>query len=235
VSPLPALLRGRPRRAVQGAVVALVLLTTAAGGHGGPTPPEAPPAVPATATAAPDRPPAAAPAADPAAPDRPPAAAPAADPAAPPSPPVRLQVPAIGVDTALLDLGLTPSGELQVPSDGASAGWFTGAPAPGEVGPAVLAGHVDWDGSPGVFAGLGQLTAGDEVTVTRQDGGTAVFRVATVERHPKADFPTEAVYGDVDHAALRLITCGGEFDRRAGHYDDNVIVFADLVRSAPPA
>jgi sortase (surface protein transpeptidase) len=128
-----------------------------------------------------------------------------------------------------MDLGLDAEGSLEVPPDGFPAGWFTGAPTPGETGPAVVAGHVDWAGSPGVFADLNQLAVGDDITVDRQDGSSAVFRVSAVQRVGKDAFPTAAVYGDLDHAGLRLITCGGEFDRSVGHYRDNVVVFADLV------
>jgi hypothetical protein len=147
----------------------------------------------------------------------------------PASRPVRVQIPSIGVDSELMDLGLQDDGTLEVPSTGFPAGWFTGAPTPGERGPAVLAGHVDWAGAPGVFADLRDVVVGDQITVLREDGGTAVFRVGEVGQYPKDAFPTAAVYGDVDHAALRVITCGGDFDRAAHTYVDNTVVFADLV------
>jgi hypothetical protein len=145
------------------------------------------------------------------------------------SAPVRVQIPAIGVDSPLMDLGLQDDGTMQVPAEGFPAGWFTGAPTPGELGPAVLAGHVDWAGSPGVFYDLRDIVAGDEITVVRADGSTALFRVDHVAQFPKAAFPTAAVYGDLDHAGLRVITCGGSFDHRARSYRDNTVVFADLV------
>jgi sortase (surface protein transpeptidase) len=152
--------------------------------------------------------------------------------------PVRVRIPAIDVDSALVGLGLQADGTLQVPADGSVAGWFTGAPTPGERGPAVLAAHVDWDHAPGVFFDLRDLEPGDEVIVDRADGSTARFVVLGVEQYPKNVFPTERVYGDIDHAGLRLITCGGEFDREARSYRDNVVVYAGLVGSsagAPPA
>ncbi len=80
-----------------------------------------------------------------------------------------------------------------------------------------------------MFSRLKQLAPGDEVSVTRQDDSTAVFRVTRVQQVAKGAFPTDAVYGDLDHAGLRLITCGGSFDRRARHYVDNVVAYADLV------
>jgi sortase (surface protein transpeptidase) len=161
-----------------------------------------------------------------------PPAAPAEVTATPPLPtarPVHLRIPAIGVDSSLVDLGLAADGTLQVPADGGVAGWFTGGPAPGTRGPAVVAAHVDWDHEPGVFSRLRELRRGDEVDVARRDGTTARFTVLTVEQYPKDAFPTERVYGDIDHAGLRLITCGGEFDRASRSYRENVVVYAGLV------
>lgn len=148
--------------------------------------------------------------------------------------PVRLQIPSIGVDSELMDLGLQPDGTLEVPPSGFPAGWYTGAPTPGELGPAIIAGHVSWAGQPGVFFHLQDLSTGDEIAITREDGSTARFRVTRVERFAKDQFPTQAVYGDLDHAGLRLITCGGEFDRQLRSYRDNVVVFAEFVGSHLP-
>ena len=145
--------------------------------------------------------------------------------------PVRLQIAAIGVDTALMNLGLKADGTMEVPPRGFPAGWYTGAPTPGELGPAIIAGHVDMNG-PGVFYDLRKVKPGSRVTVTRKDGSTPVFRVTRVQQFPKDQFPTKAVYGDIDHAGLRLITCGGPFNRQSGHYEDNVVAFADLLAPA---
>ena len=145
--------------------------------------------------------------------------------------PVRLQIAAIGVDSTLMDLGLQDDGSMEVPPGGFPAGWYTGAPTPGELGPAIIAGHVDLKG-PGVFYDLHKVKPGDRVTVTRKDGSTPVFRVTRVEQFPKDQFPTTMVYGNIDRAGLRLITCGGKFNSRSGHYDDNVVAFADLVAPA---
>ncbi|MFU8841944.1 MAG: class F sortase [Nitriliruptoraceae bacterium] len=147
--------------------------------------------------------------------------------------PVRLHIPAIGVDSDLMDLGLQPDGTLEVPPVGFPAGWYSGAPTPGELGPAIIAGHVDWGGQPGVFFDLRELSTGDEIAIARQDGTTARFRVTSVERFAKDAFPTQAVYGDLDHAGLRLITCGGSFDRQMRSYVDNLVVFAELVGGDP--
>jgi hypothetical protein len=117
---------------------------------------------------------------------------------------------------------------MEVPPAADPVGWYAGSPTPGELGPAVLAGHVDWAGEPGAFAGLGGLLPGESVVVQRADGTVATFTVDRVEEHGKDDFPTDRVYGDLDHAGLRLVTCGGDFDRDSGDYPDNVIVFASL-------
>ncbi|HEY0813113.1 MAG TPA: class F sortase [Pseudonocardia sp.] len=145
------------------------------------------------------------------------------------SAPVRVQIPAIGVDSALMRLGLQADGTLQVPPAAFPAGWYTGLPTPGESGPAILAGHVEWGGVPGVFYRLRDLRPGALVTVLRQDGSAAVFRVKQVEEYPKDEFPTDVVYGDIDHAGLRLITCGGAYDPETRDYEDNVVAFADLI------
>ena len=156
------------------------------------------------------------------------------DPGLPRSEPVRLQVHAIGIDSELVDLGLAADGTLEVPASGFPAGWFTGAPTPGQTGPAVLVGHVDWDGAPGVFYRLRELQVGEEIAITRADGNVVVFAVNRVDQFAKDAFPTDEVYQDIDHAGLRLITCGGAFDQDAGHYVDNVVAYAELVRVVHP-
>jgi sortase (surface protein transpeptidase) len=144
--------------------------------------------------------------------------------------PLRLLIPAIGVDTRTMRLGLKSDGTLEVPPGPFPAGWYTGSPTPGELGPAVLVGHVHWNEQSGVFADLAGLTSGDEVDVRRADGTSAVFRVTRTRQFSKDAFPTARVYGDIDHAGLRLITCGGR-NALTGTYEDNVVVFATLVSS----
>ena len=146
--------------------------------------------------------------------------------------PTRLRVPTLEIDSDLVALGLQTDGSLEVPTGAFPAGWYTGAPTPGELGPAILAGHVDWKGSPGVFYNLRNLEPGAEILVDRTDGSTATFRVTSREQFDKDAFPSELVYGDLDHAGLRLITCGGSFDRSARSYEDNIVVFANLVAPA---
>ncbi|WP_219417329.1 class F sortase [Pseudonocardia nigra] len=149
------------------------------------------------------------------------------------SEPVGLEIPALGLRTSeLVPLGLQPDGSMEVPADAEPVGWYTGAPPPGSLGPAILAAHVDWKGALGPFHDLRDLQPGDAVFVARADGSTAEFRVSGVDRYPKGAFPTEQVYGTIDHAGLRLITCGGEFDEGADSYRDNVVAYAELVGSS---
>jgi len=147
------------------------------------------------------------------------------------SEPVRVSLPALGVVSDVIGLGLEPDGEMEVPQGAYPVGWYRHSPTPGELGPAVVAGHVDWEGERGAFHGLQELVVGDQVLVDRTDGSSATFVVDRVERYSKTTFPTTAVYGDIDHAGLRLITCGGAFDERTREYLDNVVVYASLVPS----
>jgi len=151
----------------------------------------------------------------------------------PPSEPIAIDIPAIGVHSEVQQVGLTAERTIEVPAPGPlydQAAWYKYSSTPGAIGPAIIVGHVDsaTDG-PSVFYHLGGLQPGDEVLVTRRDGTVAIFTVEAVRRYPKDDFPTELVYGHTDYAALRLITCGGTFDRAERNYLDNVIVFATLV------
>ena len=144
--------------------------------------------------------------------------------------PLRLQIPAIGVDTNLVGLGLTKSGTLEVTKSGFPASWYTGAPTPGQVGPAIITGHSTWSKSPAVFFRLGSLKANDLITVGRQDGTVATFRVTRVQAFAKSSFPTKLVYGNINVAGLRLITCGG-YSIYTGQNEKNIVVFAELFDS----
>ncbi|HEX4290073.1 MAG TPA: class F sortase [Trebonia sp.] len=140
--------------------------------------------------------------------------------------PASLVIPSIGVRTALVHLGLTSGGALQVPPTAAVAGWYTGSPRPGAIGSAVVAGHIDSVSGPGVFFRLSQLQHGDRVYVRRADGTLAVFAVTQVQSYAKDAFPTAAVYGAVPDPELRLITCGGTFDYTTRSYLSNTVVYA---------
>ena len=151
------------------------------------------------------------------------------------SQPVSLSIPSLGVKSALLDLGLNKDGTVQVPSltdPDSKAGWYKNSPTPGAVGPAIILGHIDSKQfGPGVFYELGTLKPGQEIDVTRQDGTVAVFKVDGVRSYPKNMFPTKDVYGNIDHAGLRLITCGGTFDPGKHSYESNIVAYASLVSS----
>lgn len=142
--------------------------------------------------------------------------------------PTKVQIPVLGVTSPIMELDLKSDGAMEVPPGAYPVGWFTGGSRPGDLGPAIFAGHVDWAGERGAFYGLHELRAGDEVVVDRADGTQAVFVVRRVERYAKDDFPTDEVYGDLDHPGLRLITCGGVYNPSTGDYADNVVVFGDL-------
>lgn len=153
----------------------------------------------------------------------------------PSSQPTHLDVPAIGVSSDLLQLGQNPDGTVEVPPLGkdSKAGWYRNSPTPGELGPAVLLGHVDSaEHGSGVFFKLGALKPGDTVSVTRADQATATFTVTRVASFPKDHFPTLDVYGNTDDAELRLITCGGPFDSAARNYLNNIVVYAALTGSS---
>ena len=140
--------------------------------------------------------------------------------------PVRIRIPSIAVNSALVDLGVEADGTLQVPSDYQTPGWLDRGPAPGQQGPAVIAGHVDSKSGPAVFYRLRDLKSGAKIIITTGNGKTVTFTVDGVAQYAKTKFPTAAVYGPVPGPVLRLITCGGAFDRTVGHYRDNLVVYA---------
>ena len=135
------------------------------------------------------------------------------------------------MSSSLVELGLAADGSMQVPagSDYDKAGWFSEGPEPGQLGPAVIAGHVDSKAGPSVFFRLRDVRAGDQVLVERTDRRTLRFVVESSRQYPKAELPTDDVFGPLPWPALRLITCGGSFDRAARSYTDNIVVTARLV------
>ena len=143
--------------------------------------------------------------------------------------PLVVHIPAIGVDSPLEPLDVVKGGELAAPKDYGNAGWWEQGVSPGAVGPAVIAGHIDSRSGPAVFFRLRTLVPGDTVSVDRDDGTTVTFAVDRVVTVSKKAFPTAAVYGPTAAPELRLVTCGGAFDKRLGSYDDNTVVFARLV------
>lgn len=156
-------------------------------------------------------------------------------PSLPRSVPVSIRIPAIGVDSRIIQLGLDQDGSVQVPplSKDSPAGWYRNSPTPGQIGPSIILGHIDSAAyGPAVFFKLGALQPGDEVRVARTDGSVARFRIDRVAEYPKSHFPTFTVYGNTDRAGLRLITCGGSFDASTRNYQDNIVVYAHLLGTA---
>ncbi|MFE2164736.1 class F sortase [Streptomyces sp. NPDC059447] len=204
-------------RAARGPVLVVVTLAALAGVTGCGAPAPGKPATPAPYVS----------------PASPSAAAPAPGATASPLPasePVRVRIPSAGVDASpVLKLGLAGDGTVEVPSvaDGDKIGWYTKGVTPGETGPAVLIGHFDTARGPAVLKDVSKVHTGDEITVSRADGSTAVFRVRALEQVDKKNFPTAKVYGDTTRPELRVITCGGEITE--GHRPDNIILYADLV------
>ncbi|GAA4786258.1 class F sortase [Actinomycetospora chlora] len=203
---------------VAATLAVLGLVAVGVGVHGTSAPPAPPAPVAATAEPTTDAPPT--------------ASGPVQRPAAGAAP-VALDIPAIGVAGPVNSVGLQPDGALEVPAPGPlydQAAWYRGSPTPGRLGPAVILGHVDSAANgPSVFYRLGDLRPGDRATVTLADRTTRTFAVEAVRSYPKDAFPQLEVYGDTPGPELRLITCGGDFDRAAHSYRDNTVVFARLV------
>lgn len=154
------------------------------------------------------------------------------------SAPVSLDIPAIGVHSRLLHLGLNPDGSIQVPpiaTASSLAAWYKGSVTPGQIGSSVIEGHVDSYQGPAVFFRLGQLRPGDAIDIRLANGVTAIFKVTGVREYAKDKFPAATIYGATRNAALRLITCGGPFDNATGHYLGSTVVFASLASQGDSA
>ncbi len=143
--------------------------------------------------------------------------------------PERLVIPSLSLKAPLMQLGLTSSGAVELPpfDKPKTAGWYSGSAVPGDPGASVIIGHVDTKTAPAVFYRLRDLRKGAVVKVSRSDGKVAKYQVDSVQEVPKTDFPTERVYTT---DGLRLVTCGGVFDRASHQYRDNIIVYASLVK-----
>lgn len=144
--------------------------------------------------------------------------------------PLRMRIPSIGVDALFEEpLGVKANYEIEVPESYETVGWYKYGPSPGEIGPAVVLGHVDSYQGPAVLYSLGQVQVGEKIEIDREDGTTAVFEVERLERHPQSGFPTKEVYSDISYPGLRIITCAGTYNRGVQRYSHNLIVFAKLV------
>ena len=142
--------------------------------------------------------------------------------------PTSIEIPSIGVTSALQRLGRDADGAIEIPDEWQVAGWYAEGVRPGQVGPAVIVGHVDSRQGPAVFYRLREMRRGDKIKITRRDGSVVTFVVDRLEQHAKTRFPTDDVYLPTLEPALRLVTCDGTFDRSTGHYRDNLVVFAHL-------
>ncbi|WP_394360276.1 class F sortase [Amycolatopsis sp. SB7-3] len=145
--------------------------------------------------------------------------------------PTNVKIPKIGAESSLVTVAVGKDGKMSVPSakNPMQAAWYRLSPVPGDVGPSILLGHVDGNKQPGIFYKLKDVNPGDEVLVERSDGKNLKFVVEKKDQVPKDQFPEEAVYGNTDKPQLRLITCGGVFDKEEHSYKDNIIVYANLV------
>ena len=148
-----------------------------------------------------------------------------------PSPPVRVHSSTVGINSTVTEVGLNEDDTIEVPTSYDKAAWYRLGPTPGERGAAVIIGHVDSYQGPGVFFNVGDMRPGQLIDVTRADHSVVHFRVNAINTYPKDLFPTEAVYGPINYAGLRLITCGGAFDEKTRNYANNVVVFASLTDS----
>ncbi|ROQ94198.1 LPXTG-site transpeptidase (sortase) family protein [Streptomyces sp. 2132.2] len=162
----------------------------------------------------------------------PPKAGAQAEPALARSEPQKIAIPSLGLSSTLETLRQNADGSMETPKNPALAGWYEPGPTPGSQGPAVIAGHVTWNGAAAVFEKLKTMKAGDTIQVTRRDAKTATFTVERVAEYPKAEFPTLDVYRNLDYAGLRLVTCGGDFDPKKHYYDSNVVVYARMTSAA---
>ena len=142
-----------------------------------------------------------------------------------PAGPMVIAIPRIGVEATIVGVGLQADGAMQVPEPD-QVGWYKLGPRPGAPGPAVLVGHLDSRTGPAVFYRLGQLRSGDEILVGQRGGTSSRFVVGRLERLPKTALPTRRIWTNARRPLLRLVSCGGPFDRATGHYRDNVIVYA---------
>jgi hypothetical protein len=145
------------------------------------------------------------------------------------SAPVSLTINKIQLSASIVPTGLDASGTIKVPDNPWTPGWYDQSPTPGEIGPSVIVGHVDYLTSIAIFWRLREMAPGDTFSVGRADGSTANFAVTQIVEYPQDQFPTQDVYGNIDYAGIRLITCGGTFNTTTHHYSHNTVVYAKLV------
>ena len=140
----------------------------------------------------------------------------------------------MGLSIPLITLGLNPNHTVMVPTRFDQAGWFRLGPSPGQLGSAVILGHVDSYRGPAAFFRLRQLRLGDLIAVRLADGVRLRYRVIGIAMYLKAHFPARLVYGPRPYSALQLVTCGGAFDATTGHYLSNLVAYSALVGIQSP-
>lgn len=146
-----------------------------------------------------------------------------------PSEPTELSIPDAAIQTSLLTVGRNADNTIQVPESYEAAGWYRYSPTPGEIGPTIIVGHVDSYRGPAVFWRLSQLQPAQLVKIKRADGQTITYQVTEVKQFDQNNFPTTEVYGNISHAGLRLITCGGAYNRATNRYSHNTVVYATML------
>lgn len=150
----------------------------------------------------------------------------------PRSEPTHIAIPDLGIDYDVISVGQDAGGKMETPPIGDwTVGWYRLSPTPGEIGPAVMVGHLNDYVGGSVFWRLREIQPGSLIHITRADGKVATFKATTLSNYSQTAFPTNEVYGNIAHAGLRLITCSGTYDPQTGYYTENTVVYAELVPS----
>lgn len=144
--------------------------------------------------------------------------------------PTELSIPSIGVSTSVSQVGLNKDGSVQSPKSWRQAAWYKYDVTPGEIGSAVILGHVDSTAGPAVFYRIAHLKMGSSVMVTLADHKVLTFKVIGIREYSKSNFPDKLVYGARSYSALQLVTCGGVFDSKTHHYLSNIVAYTRLFK-----
>lgn len=147
----------------------------------------------------------------------------------PASQPVEVDIPSVNISTPVIPTDLRSDGSIQVPDSSDEAGWYDKSPTPGQLGPSIIVGHVDYLTGIAAFWRLRYVQPGAEVDINRADGSVARFKIDSIGDYSQNNFPSSLVYGNINEAGLRLITCSGVFDSATRHYSDNLVIYASLM------
>jgi hypothetical protein len=144
--------------------------------------------------------------------------------------PHRIEIPALHVQAPIVKVGTTPAGELDIPLNPRTVGWWSPGAKPGaRRGTAILAGHINYAGVTGALADIGRLRRGNRVLIFGLHRGrhTALaFRVTGVRTFHKTHLPYRRIFAQDVPGRVALVTCGGPFDAATGNYLDNIVAFA---------